>query len=274
MAEIIEGMSYEDYDKAEGFRSSYFAKLEKSPDEYKNGEDKQSAEMDFGITYHMALFQWALFLDTYTVVPEDLAKLDKRKKENKEIWDQWQKENEGKVTLSQSDMDKIVGMKEALKKYKVASNLLTNGKAEISIFWTDEETGVLCKVRIDYLREDLKIAVDLKTARDAREEAFSKAIANYSYHRQGGFYLEGIRQIYGPGWTFVFAPQEKTPSYGVHVYNLIPDEAEAGLQEARELLRIYAHCLKTDTWPGYEDKVKPIGRPKWARNKTQGGIYD
>lgn len=233
---------------------------------------KETPAMIFGSAYHMKILEPARFLKTYRVAPE----INRRAKAGKEEWAYLmaEVEDQGQILITQEDMDKLQAMKKVLQGHETASGLLTEGKSEVSVFWTDEETGCACKGRIDYVRETLKAVTDLKTAADASLDGFSKAIGNYHYERQAGYYLEGLTQATGKEWdTWVWVVQEKTPPYAVAVYMPELKDVQAGLQEARELLRIYKDCKAKDAWPGYPDRIQTIERPGWAKNR-KGVIYE
>lgn len=79
----------------------------------------------------------------------------------------------------------------------VRSDSLTNGYAEVSVFFTDEATGVRCKARFDYLR--VKGIVDLKTfmARPDKDTigAFLLSVQRYGYDLQAAAYLRAWRAM-------------------------------------------------------------------------------
>lgn len=59
-------------------------------------------------------------------------------------------------------------MASKVMEHPIAARLLRGGQAESSHFW--EENGVKCKCRPDYLSEDIKCVIDLKTTLNARLE--------------------------------------------------------------------------------------------------------
>jgi hypothetical protein len=65
----------------------------------------------------------------------------------------------------------------------------------------------------------------------------------------------------------VIIAAEKVPPYCVGVYRIEADAVAAGDEELRPLLRLYAECMESGNWPGYEDKVHPISMPDWAFRK-------
>lgn len=167
----------------------------------------------------------------------------------------------------------------AIKAHPIAGKLLAPdaGVAELSCYWTDEKTGVLCRCRPDFWRHD-DIVVDLKTTVDASPEGFSKSIESWRYHVQDAFYQDGIAAAIfqsgsdrKPPKAFVFVAVEKAAPYAVAVYRLDSDSVSIGRREYRENLDTYAACSGANVWPGYGDKIQAIGLPEWRIRRELGG---
>jgi hypothetical protein len=189
------------------------------------------------------------------------------------IWDniiaEFELANQGKIILEAEEYDRLDGMLSSLINNKTALHLLTKGKAEQSIFWTDKATGVNCKCRPDYLRDD-GIIVDLKTTEDASKRGFERAIANYSYHIQSAFYLEGVSQILNePLSDFVHLVVEKKPPYAVGIYTLDDEAIGVAREEIKRLLALYAECKAKDEWPAYTQDIQNVSLPVYMRGGAQ-----
>jgi hypothetical protein len=110
-----------------------------------------------------------------------------------------------------------------IEKHPQLSKAFTGGMPEVSVFWTDAQTGVPCKARFDYLKP--RAIVDLKSYENVIglpvRKAMARCVANYRYHIQAALYLEGARsagrliaegRVFGdvdPGFmrAFVDAPE-------------------------------------------------------------------
>ncbi len=186
-----------------------------------------------------------------------------------EFWDERYKLLVGdKKVLSESDWRITKAITSRVRKHPAASELFKYGQAEQSIFWTDSNTGVKCKGRIDWLGEIKNIEynpfiVDLKSTTDASPEGFQRSITKYRYYVQAAMYLDGLQTITGLHQeTFVFAAWEKHSPYASALYYATPEMIEAGRLEYKRLLKIYAKCLESDTWPGYSQEILPISMPE------------
>lgn len=183
---------------------------------------------------------------------------------------------EGKTILPKDQYEQLMSMRDAVYAHPAARGLLSlSGKAEQSVYWTDPETGVLCRCRPDFWAMQAKIIVDLKTCLDASPEGFSKSLYNWRYHVQDVMYREGCEAATGEQQQFVFLAVEKDAcvvngqSKGVAVYVLDDESRNAGLKEYRQSLGNYAACLQSGEWPGYMNDVQSISIPGWGIKKSE-----
>lgn len=177
----------------------------------------------------------------------------------------------------------VEAMRDAVMAHPVAAALFTAvpGWAELSAYWRDPTTGVLCRCRPDWWRSD-GIVVDLKTTTDASPEGFARSLIDWRYHVQAPFYLDGCRLALeqADGTTmdvpapshFIFVAVENKAPHAVAVYKLDLQSMELGRIEYARGLDTYAECVRTDTWPGYGDKMQPLSVPEWyLRRSALGG---
>lgn len=177
--------------------------------------------------------------------------------------------------LSESDHEKIEGMRGRLKEKQKARKLLFDlpGASEVTALWEHPGTKVLCKSRVDRIveHEDLGVlAVDYKTTRDASPgpHGFGRSAMNHRYDVQAAFYLEALAKSGVMCDNFVFVAQEKSPPFDA-VVHAIPNESHL-MEKARhdmiEALRTYKGCAQSGTWPGYtgtEDQIQKLEVPHW-----------
>lgn len=210
----------------------------------------------------------------------ELAAIIRENGANIQLWsevkEQFAAECEGRIVLSKSNYDKLIEMRNAVMAHPAARYLLSlEGKAEQSVYWTDPQTGVLCRCRPDFWAMQADIIVDLKTCLDASPEAFAKSISNWRYHVQDSMYREGCETVTGRPQKFVFLAVEKGAcvvngvAKGVGVYVLDEESQAAGFKEYRQALNTYRECITTDTWPGYDTKIQIVSLPTWAIKKSE-----
>jgi hypothetical protein len=189
----------------------------------------------------------------------------------------WQKEDdkaavaklraEGKVPLRPADHAAALAMAAAVRAHPIAGKLFTRGEPERAIIWRDPATGVMCRLKADWLRPDG--IVDLKTAESASGDALSKAVNNHGYFIQDAFYRRGFRAAHpGAEPFFVFVAVEKAAPYLVHVVQLAERATSYGDRKVSEALEIYRDCSASGVWPGYpDDEITEIDLPAYVRTE-------
>jgi len=213
-------------------------------------------------------------LSTSTASRHEMAAWLAANGKNVRLWSdvlaEWTENNPGRIVLSPEVWDQLHAMRDAVHNHPAAHALLTSvpGEAEKSVYWIDPTTGVLCRCRPDWWRED-NVLVDVKTTDDASPEGFAKSMANWRYDVQAPYYMDGVKLATGRDVkAFVFIAVEKKPPYAVGVYVLDSAILELGRAQYQHDLRVYAECLANDNWPGYGDKIQTINMPAWHANKN------
>lgn len=169
------------------------------------------------------------------------------------------------VILKEDEYNDLQEMINSVLKHRDACNVLRKGKAEMSGYYSDPETGIKCKIRPDFFNEDRQILVDVKTTRDVELTEFSKTIWNYRYDFQMAMYCEGIRLITGKKVDFpLFLALEKTPPFECAVYLADDGMLEKGGMDYRMAMDVLSYCLKNNTWDSYQSRLQPISLPPWA----------
>lgn len=166
-------------------------------------------------------------------------------------------------------------MRDAVLADPVAAPLVIGGYSEQRITWTDAETGIECRGRVDHINGRLS---DLKTSRNINPRLFASDAVRYGYHAQMPWYEDGLA---ANGITTHAAPAfvvvENDPPYDVVVYEVGSNELEAGRAVYRECLALLARCRELDLWPGMaQGKALGLTLPAWAmpieEELTMGGV--
>ena len=216
--------------------------------------EETTPTLAFGTAAHKYILEQDDFWNTYVLAPE----VDRRTKDGKAVWNQFQAEliENGKESISYSDYAVIQDMDKAILANSTAAALLKTGRHEIPIEWTDGETGELCKCRPDCLTEynGKKYIVDYKTTTSCEDGAFERSCRAYGYKLQAAMYSEGVFNQEFEFYGFAFVAQEKKPPYAVRVYFCDQGFIDEGISIFRDLIGIYHKCKESGEWPGYEDK--------------------
>lgn len=176
----------------------------------------------------------------------------------------------GKIPLKSAEFDPIADAAEAVLAHPAAKQLFAQpSDSEVSVFVTDPVTNVDVRARFDFLPTDFglgapsRVAVDLKTTRDASVKGFTRSVAEYGYDVQRAWYLDALRWLTGETAEMVFVAVEKEPPYLVAVHQLPTIWAEMGETKARRARRVYAECVASGSWPGYGAEVHLLSPPNW-----------
>jgi len=150
----------------------------------------------------------------------------------------------------------IERMIESCKKDAVINKLLQNVSYQLSLFWTDPETGIRLKTRPDICKIKTNSVVNLKTTKDGSPEAFSKDLANYSYPLQAVLEMRGciatglLDKI---DYYFWLVPEKNEP-YCATVYEFDKEDWGYNSMELDYLLGILKKAQEHNLWPGYSQR--------------------
>ena len=130
--------------------------------------------------------------------------------------------------------------------------------AELVIVWEDEETGILMKAKLDYVKGDECVIADVKSSMagdfaNASPVKYSRAISNYGLYQQAAVYTDGWQTLTGDVCSFLFIVCEKDAPWCTVPYELGEPSIMAGRASYRLALQTYKDCVAKDEWPGYND---------------------
>lgn len=253
---IYHGLTYAEYDAIPAIRSSDIRNALVSAKRYRARRDRplgDSPAFRKGRAVHTGVLEPLQFLEEYA-----RWEGDRRSKAYKE----WAAQQGDKTILTAAEYDEVKAMATAARSHKVARRILSNGDAEVTVVWRDDETGLLCKARPDWVNGEL---VDVKTTRDIEARLFNASIARYGYHIQLAYYLDGLKVCDGKDRPVHIIAIESGHPHDVAVYGLPWMMLSEGRDQYRMGLDIIARAEKTGEFHGYApDEVIPAELPAWA----------
>lgn len=172
----------------------------------------------------------------------------------------------GKIPLLlhvKQDVDQMVAAAgKQLLEHEASPPLFTNGHPEQTLVWN--EGDVVCRARIDWLRDDCTAADDLKTtSRSANPDAYSRALFSVGGDVQAAFYLRGIKAVTGVDAEWRWCVVETAPPYALSVIAPGPDVLTIGQKKVEWAIARWRRCLAADEWPAYSTKVCYADLPPW-----------
>ena len=236
--------------------------IQQTPAHYlyeKEHREPPTPVQSFGSAIHEAILEPSLFKDKMVVEPKFEGK---GSREAREVW---HLENHGRTILKQDQHEIIRLILKNISKHKQASKLIVEGHAEESLFWIDQETGVQCKTRPDFKREN-HILINVKSTNDASEDACRAQIAGFMYHVQAAMELDGAEAVYGHKFDqYMYLFVEKTGLCEVNCFQLGLESIEEGRALKHKGLSLLKKCIDSGHYPAYDDSIiKTIGLPTWA----------
>jgi len=276
---VYAGLSNDEYHSGEGVSKSQLDLVNGAPGlmKWSKGAPEHHEDSDasnIGTALHSMILEPHLFDEQYVVAPD----VDKRTTSGKVEWANFEASIEGldRQIITSKDWDKLRYMRDSVMAHPDANALLSapKGRAEHSVYWIDEETGILCRCRPDWWPSP-RIILDVKSTEKADSYNFSKSIADYRYHVQDAFYTDGVSAATGRQVEhFFFLAIGKTRAMGkypVHLFELDPEDKHQGRIDYKKNLRTVLQCQNEDNWPGIES----IRLPAYARtNQNQYSEYE
>lgn len=223
-----------------------------------------SPAMVNGTLVHCALLEPDAFPKRYAAGPD----VDKRTKEWREFAAGCARE--GLTPITEEQRNAAMAQAQALHQLPDVCALLAAGQAEVSAWWTDKETGLLCKCRPDWVHSIAPpgsgvLLLDVKTASDASPRGFGKAAAEFGYATQAAWYCEGYAAASGVEvHGMVFAAVESSYPYAAAAYMFTDADSDRARAMNRDARALYARCKASGEWPGYPAGINTINLPAWA----------
>lgn len=138
-------------------------------------EFKETDAMKFGKRCHKLLLEGERFFDTYAVYGMRPSSALKH------------------IFLSKDAYDAIRDSVKRIRMVPLGDEHFKHGYPEVSIFWRDTRTGIMLRIRVDYLRTFG--GIDYKRIRDIGNSTIGNAIVDQGMDIQCALYMEGIQEL-------------------------------------------------------------------------------
>lgn len=271
-AGLVLGLSNADYHSMTSVSSSTLKTILRSPAHYKaaylSGAPRKepTASMVLGSLTHTLFLEPEQFNSEYIIAPA----WDARTKEGKAVRDAFLAAAEGKTVITQEQHDTARMMAKAMRGHAI-SEAMIYGHAEASIFWTDDQTGLACRIRPDYHIPPCDtwpsgLIIDVKTTDDARPEAFARTCVNFGYDLSAAVYCDGFQQHYStdePPLFLLLVVEPDAPN-AVACYECSPEMLDKGSEKYRKAMQLLADSTASGEWPAYDEGIQLLNLPKWA----------
>ena len=283
---IVHDMPIDVYHASAGISKTGLDRIERSPahfyaltlDPNRPPEKERAGQLE-GQLAHCAILEPDEFDKRYAVLPADApdrpteAMLNAKKPSESSLarqkwWADWNANNQGKVVITHEQRETAMRQAESVRRLPDVAEALASGMPEVSAYWEDPETGVLCRCRPDWVHpvgESGVILLDVKTYSDASPDEFARQAARKRYDVQDAYYSDGYALASGLDvLAFIFVAVETEWPYAASAVMLDDMSRESGRAKARRNLNTYAQCLKSGQWPGHGAAIHEVSLPMWA----------
>lgn len=260
---LVHGLNIEAYHASPGISKSGLDDMDPPARYYalhldpKRPAREQTASQRAGQLAHCAILEPEEFGKRYAVGP-DCSRATK-------IWKEWEASLPRSVeAIKPDEYETAMRQRESALNLPGMAEILSAGKAEVSAYWDDPYTGVLCRCRPDFVAENGPL-IDLKTVGRGDTYGFSRQAVNLRYHVQDAFYTWGYSAASKEAERdFWFLTVETEYPFLASLHRLPVEAKNEGLAVIRNQLDIYAECLRRNEWPGYSPEIQTVAWPAWA----------
>lgn len=270
---VTEGMSFADYLKIDAVNVSSLVEMEVSPKRYKHRlthPKEDTGALRRGRAAHTLLLQPHLLEREYAIMPAEFPDATGKKmcaaSRKVKSCQAWCEEQEARdlTILTRDELAAAYELVEAIRDEPLALQLLEGALREVTLEWTDPETGIRCKGRLDAIKPGSWIW-DLKTTRNPVIRAFKRQSTELFYHAKMSWYQDaaticGLGEL--PVWMTVVGAEDE---HDVVVYDVQPGALDAGRLTYSRWLDRLAECRATNRWPGVSGGHPiPLDVERWA----------
>ena len=286
---LVRGLPFEEYLHGPGIGKHTLDNVQSSPADYifrKENPRPQTAATRLGGALHCLVLEPEKFDDLYIKGPWPAVNrpTDKQRatfypsvsgKNSIDFWDAFDRKANGRTMISgrfdeskgaygMSDWDRLCGMAESLGRNERFQRLLDGAETELTNYWVDKKTGILCKNRADVWHPKYRLIADVKTAADASPDGFMRTIHKFRYDVQEAYYMDGFRESGEDPVGFIFVVVEVNPPFKTACRTIRADWHDMAAEKYRRNLDTLAECQKTGIYPGYGD-LEEVQTPGYAK---------
>jgi hypothetical protein len=231
-------------------------------------EDPPTDPMRKGTATHTAILEPEKFDDMVEVYPDYVLATNGAvsTKEAKEFRERCRAS--GRIAMKTAEAAQVRAMADSVRRV-CGEWLKMDALKEQSVYWTDGDTGIRCKSRLDWLIETPKaiVVLDLKTTGDASPMAFRKRVEDLKYWLQDATYRDAAKsatQSDKPIHFYFIAVEDKFP-FATALHRLDAEDVANAADGRRRAMASLANCLKSGEWAEpWESTINPLPLRRWA----------
>lgn len=231
----------------------------------------EGSHFGFGNAFELALLDQKSFLTEVAVMPDEdwcakalevkpELKNVRNSKEYQEALKEFNLKNKSKYIINdvgKESYDVIEEMLTSCYQDKVIQGLIKNTEYQLSLFWTDEETGLKLKTRPDICKRNKNVIVNVKTIEDGSPEAFSRDMVKYDYPLQACIEIKGCLAtgLMDTVDSYFWLVCEKSAPYNATIYEFDESDQKACADSTNYHLHKLARAQEAGQYPGYSNEA-------------------
>ena len=174
--------------------------------------------------------------------------------------------------LKDRDMDRVMSIIEALKECEVHKWMIhPNAIREQTLYWTDEDTGLGCRAKPDFMVEldDCVRYFDLKVTTNFTPEDFSNYLGGNRKGSMRGYlqachYEAGLMSKYKKPASLIYVCVNPESPHQVCVNQISPTSMDMCRSAYRGFMRDLADCYRSGDWSEtYEGQINTSVLDQW-----------
>ncbi len=202
-------------------------------------------KMDFGSLVHLLTLEPHLLLAKVAIYPGTSPSI-KESREFAQAHIGMMIFDEPTFHMAEAARDRLINTRVMGRPF---GDFLSEGEAEASIYFTDPDTGVECRTRIDLRHPEANF--DLKTTAYVQSEAWRRHALSLHYDMQA--YMYSLADCLYAGreepLPFVFMSVENDYPLSTHARRAGLSFMTEGGRKYKHAISAYAACASTDYWP-------------------------
>ena len=233
-----------------------FAKSPRHYINYINAKREPSKEMNMGSLIHALLLYPSQINEQFAVAPD----VDKRTKDGKAAWEQFLSTSDGKIAITESELNEANSIVDIALSNKEISNIISQCTAFEQEFRCDVQ-GLPFRGFVDGIANDF--ILEVKTMSDASPQNIIREFYNRKYYIQAGLYSS----VYKLPVRYIII--ETKPPYNYMHSFASQDYIQKGTEELNWLTNRFKQCMDMDAFSsGYQfnlDELFQVQLPSWIK---------
>jgi hypothetical protein len=211
-------------------------------EKYEKVQKESNLYFNLNEAFYKYLHERKSFDKIYAIMP----KFDRRTRDGKAGFDLFELENEGKIIISENDMQIVKCLRESIIFNHTFLDLLTDSVCGVSYYLIDEITGLKLRLRPDIISLNNSSILDLKVSYNSSLNAVKNNLTENHYYISSAFYSDYLVKD-----NYIFCNIEQQQPYQLSLFVLNNEIIQQGRTEYRMALDLIKWSYDNNFWCDY-----------------------